>query len=164
MKDSIININQIISNKISINQSDLIGVYFLIKDNEIVYVGKTENGFARIMTHIREKEKIFDSYAIFPVGKELLEQVEINNILHYRPIYNKNFFSSFYVGISTINKKCCEKFGTRKMKLIKKVLQNLEKNNTIKIIRINVKNLETMLIDKNDVNLIMKEIENLNTL
>lgn len=57
-------IEEIIENKKDIPK-DLIkygGVYFLLKDKEIVYVGKSENIPNRLMNHLKDGLKDFDSY------------------------------------------------------------------------------------------------------
>ena len=62
-------------------------IYFLLDKDEIVYVGRSKNAMSRIQTH--QKDKYFDSYAIFPVDKNRLIDTEIAMIALYRPRYNK---------------------------------------------------------------------------
>jgi hypothetical protein len=157
--DKIINISNIIENKIALNNDNLSGIYFLIKDNKVVYVGKTENGFSRIITHIKKGEKIFDSYAMFNMDTELLDEVEIDNILYYKPIYNKSITSHTYIGLSAINQICRKRFGSRKMRIIKKVLQILERDNKIRIKNIDTQKGKSILINKNSIDLIITEVE-----
>lgn len=122
MQKDVININHIISTQIKLQKEDLTGVYFLLKDNHIVYVGKTTNGMHRILTH---KDKDFDSYAFFKVRQDNLDLVESLNIIHYKPTYNKVFTSLSFTGLSNVNEKCRKKFGARKMRLIRKALKQL---------------------------------------
>ena len=64
------------------------GIYFLFKDQKVVYVGKSLNASARIYDHQRAKSKVFDSYAILPVAAEYLDELEVIYICKFAPIYN----------------------------------------------------------------------------
>lgn len=85
----VFDITDIINNKKSIKDNCCNIVYFLLKNNEVVYVGKTIFGPARILNHIEAKEKDFDSFSMFSVDKEKLLEIELANINFYRPKYNK---------------------------------------------------------------------------
>lgn len=63
------------------------GIYFLIKNDEVVYVGQTKRGLARIYNH---EEKEWDSFYFVKVEnqKDLLKK-EKYFINKYKPIYNK---------------------------------------------------------------------------
>src|SRR5579863_1939382 len=67
------------------------GIYFLYRDNEIVYIGKSNDIYFRISTHISEGKKIFDraSFIRHPVNDNLpvLEKYLIETFL---PEYNKD--------------------------------------------------------------------------
>ena len=154
----IINLHDIILKKTPLDKINTTGVYFLIKDKQIVYVGKTENGISRIFVH---KDKDFDSYSFFNVARSDLDWIESVNIIHYKPTYNKQFISSKFTGLAGLNEQCRKKFGSRKMRLIKKVLHNLEINNKINIIHITKDEKQITLINKNDTPLIINEIEKL---
>lgn len=68
------------------------GVYFLIKDNEVVYVGKSKDVHSRVMTHLVDKEKDFDSYSYI-----LLENAHDRDVTEcfyietLAPKYNNSF-------------------------------------------------------------------------
>jgi excinuclease UvrABC nuclease subunit len=63
------------------------GVYFLIKDGEIVYIGKSVNLRSRLNTHRREKD--FDSvYVLECEGDFPLFMNEYNHIRKFRPVLN----------------------------------------------------------------------------
>ena len=69
------------------------GIYFLMdNDEEVVYVGSSENVGARIYAHQSQFEKAFSKYASISLPKlsesDLL-QFEANFIAKYRPKYNK---------------------------------------------------------------------------
>ncbi len=61
------------------------GVYFLIDDTEVVYVGQSVNVYARIAQH---KDKQFDRYAIVPCAVNMLDKLESLYIHCLRPRQN----------------------------------------------------------------------------
>ena len=69
-----------------INKTMMSGVYFLIQENEIVYVGQSVNIFARVATHIQQKE--FDSYAFLECPPDKLIIYESLYIHSLRPKLN----------------------------------------------------------------------------
>ena len=64
------------------------GIYFLFKEREIVYVGKSLNTIARIYDHQRAKSKDFDAFAILPFPAEYIDELEIEYICKFTPKYN----------------------------------------------------------------------------
>jgi hypothetical protein len=50
------------------------GVYFLIFEKKIVYVGQSTNVFSRIFSHAQVKK--FDSYVYMPCEKDMLDKLE----------------------------------------------------------------------------------------
>ena len=63
------------------------GVYFLVQDIEIVYVGQSRNVGARVSDH---KDKTFNRYAFVPCSLAMLDQVESLYIHLLRPKLNGN--------------------------------------------------------------------------
>lgn len=65
-------------------------VYFLIKDNEIVYVGKTKGcHWSRIGAHIAQKAKDFDNISVACCDtQEEMDILEVEYILKFQPKYN----------------------------------------------------------------------------
>jgi len=64
-------------------------VYFLIRDGEIIYVGKSENPISRVSQHIHTHIRKFDSYHIIEVPEgEDVDDVERQYILNFRPVFN----------------------------------------------------------------------------
>ena len=63
------------------------GVYFLIANEKIVYVGMTKTFFARIAAHLTG-EKEFDSISFMPVPEKDLLGMEGEMIARFNPIYN----------------------------------------------------------------------------
>ena len=65
-------------------------IYFLLNDNDVVYVGQTTQNLLRPFTH---KDKIFDKIAIIyqTEDKQVLNDIEEFFIKKYSPKYNKVF-------------------------------------------------------------------------
>ena len=66
-----------------------VGVYFLYKGDEIVYVGQSICVWRRINTHIQEGFKDFDSYSVLPCDEDKLQETEMFYIFALQPKYNK---------------------------------------------------------------------------
>lgn len=64
------------------------GIYFLIKDGEIVYVGQSVDCEARVKKHIQEGEKGFTSYHVFPCHTDHLNLYEAFCLWKFQPKYN----------------------------------------------------------------------------
>ena len=67
----------------------MIGIYFLIKNNVIIYIGKSTNVMNRISQHKYEKD--FSSYAIIECDENEMSYLEADMIAKYQPEYNKSF-------------------------------------------------------------------------
>ena len=83
---------EIIENSIEIPNymRQISGVYFLLQDDVIVYVGKSENITLRLMTHIREKSKSFNKYYyIYYDNINEMSFMEAYYIMLLKPLYNK---------------------------------------------------------------------------
>jgi len=63
------------------------GIYFLIKNKEIVYVGQSNNIVARVGSHLSDKTKSFDSYSFVEISR--LNEVESYFIHNLRPEFNR---------------------------------------------------------------------------
>ena len=67
------------------------GIYFLLNDDEIVYVGISEDVYTRIAKHRKEGKKKFNRVTVFQVEDEKLRSdLEVEYIVHLAPKYNKN--------------------------------------------------------------------------
>lgn len=70
-------------------------VYFLIKNSELVYVGRTNNFFWRISEH-QEDSKDFDDFRIMEIEcKEVIAFVEKFYITTYKPKLNKQRYTKY---------------------------------------------------------------------
>lgn len=67
------------------NYGDACGVYFLIKDNEIVYIGQSINIASRVTQH---RDKAFDSVSYVACHRNELDILESLYILAYQPELN----------------------------------------------------------------------------
>lgn len=61
-------------------------IYFLIKDNIVVYVGKTTNGKWRIKQH--KNDKNYDKVYIIKCKSKELMKLEDDYMMKYKPKYN----------------------------------------------------------------------------
>ncbi len=70
------------------------GIYLLYKEEELVYIGQSTNIYVRVLEHICDREKDFDSvYGISIIEeRELLEVCLISRL---KPKYNKLFVDSY---------------------------------------------------------------------
>lgn len=89
-----INIKKILKNKQTFDDNSFCYVYFLLKDDKVVYVGKTLTGLFRIKEHQIDKD--FDSFAFFKVDKGNIIEIEADNVFKYKPIYNKSIGAGYY--------------------------------------------------------------------
>lgn len=64
----------------------LVGIYFLIKEDVIVYIGQSINLAARLLEHERTKD--FDSYTFIPCDSAQLPDMEALYILKFKPSLN----------------------------------------------------------------------------
>ena len=84
LKDQML-LNSYVGMILSINRNARApGVYFLIEDKNIVYIGKSHNIYKRISTHIKEKRIVFDSFS-YIAGKSN----EMEYIKKFMPKYNR---------------------------------------------------------------------------
>lgn len=66
-------------------------VYFLYKNNRVVYVGQSTAGLSRLQDHRTRKGHIkdFDAYSYIACTKEELDELEAFHIRRLQPKYNK---------------------------------------------------------------------------
>lgn len=87
------------------------GIYFLCKGQKVQYIGQAKNVAARIITHISEGIKDFDSVYFIPYAVDRLFELETALIRHLQPPLNKT----------------CQRVPTEEdLKIIKKVLTKEE--------------------------------------
>lgn len=64
------------------------GVYFLYKDDVLIYIGKTTNVARRILNHLESAEKDFDAVKYSKVPEDSLSIAEETLIKNLKPINN----------------------------------------------------------------------------
>lgn len=69
-------------------QFPICGVYFLISDGKVVYVGSSKNCYQRVHAHV-SSEKEFQGYSVIPLPADLAWACEQALIGILRPEYNK---------------------------------------------------------------------------
>lgn len=82
-------LGRILEASVNVEDTPHAGVYFLIQNQEIVYVGQSKNCLSRIQSHINDDNKIFDSYTMIWTLLENLDFVESWYIHQFKPKYNK---------------------------------------------------------------------------
>jgi hypothetical protein len=92
------NVSISLSNKALLTEEDIIkgsapwatasGVYFLINDDKIIYVGQSTNVYARITAH---HDKAFNSFAFIPCDSKVLDGLESLYIHIFRPPLNGDY-------------------------------------------------------------------------
>lgn len=67
----------------------IVGVYFLLSGDSIVYVGQTVDFDARLARHRIASRKVFDRYAIIECAQRDLNVIEQHYIRKFQPLYNR---------------------------------------------------------------------------
>ena len=96
-------------------------IYFLIKDDIVVYVGQTKNNLIRPFSH---KDKDFNRIEIMTCPENKLDIVEDAFILKYKPKYNKQMNKGYR--LLTFRNKLRNEFGNNiTIKTIRKIIKEL---------------------------------------
>ena len=66
----------------------LCGIYYLWREDEIVYIGQSTNILSRVATHLNSVVKVFDSYTYELCEPNLLNKLELESIIKHKPLYN----------------------------------------------------------------------------
>lgn len=72
----------------SIRYDQICGIYFLIRGQEIVYIGQSMNVLSRLSQHYAEQTKVFDSFYLLECREANLNHTEALYIAKFAPIYN----------------------------------------------------------------------------
>ena len=64
------------------------GIYFLLRDKEIVYIGQSVDCFSRVSSHARDKMKNFNRACYVPVPQKELDDIEATMIALFKPEHN----------------------------------------------------------------------------
>jgi len=111
---------------IDLTDTPMVFVYFLIYKNEVIYVGQTTRGLARVYNHI--KTKPFHNIYVIECDPEELDYWEDYYIFKYRPIYNKqpNLRCNFSIEKLKQQLKTLYPDGNITKRTIKKMLKELK--------------------------------------
>ena len=75
----------------------VVGIYFLLQDGEIVYVGQSKSSVHERIAHHKSKgEKKFDSVCIMEFPEEETNDWEAFYIMKFAPMYNKGLPQNKY--------------------------------------------------------------------
>lgn len=99
-------------------------VYFLLKNCEVVYVGQTQNGLIRPLSH---RDKDFDEIKLIYCEASELDILEDTYIQKYKPIYNKQNNYAIRWGLSRVRDCIRRDIGLKSYTVprLKKVLKLL---------------------------------------
>lgn len=87
----LLDLKNLIKAKMKLNEDFILcGIYFLIKNHNIVYVGSSSHLFTRIKSHITENKKDFDSFSYVVCEEQDRLLLESKYILKYLPKYNES--------------------------------------------------------------------------
>lgn len=81
-------------------------IYFLMKNGEVAYVGKTKLGLGRPFQH--SVDKAFDHVKILPCDESELDELESFYIAKYKPEYNKYMGAESYYRLPVAKRKARE--------------------------------------------------------
>lgn len=98
-KEYLLTRTQLLENEIPWNS--LVGIYFLIHDNEIVYIGQSTNVYRRLTAH---SDKQFSGYAVVPCETHELDILESLYIHCLQPKYNGNCVNNAKLAPITLKK------------------------------------------------------------
>ena len=102
-------------------------IYFLIKKNEVVYVGQTKVGLQRPLSHT---DKDFDYIMIQYCDKSDLNEIESKYIVKYNPIYNKTYNKEMWYSMGRSKNIIRKKLNDYKFNIPQ--LRNVMEKNNIK--------------------------------
>lgn len=99
-------------------------VYFLISENEVVYVGQTKDGLHRPLSH---KDKDFDEIQIILFDEEKLDEAEDRFIKKYEPKYNRRKNCAMNFSLESVKREIRRVFNIPDFSLrdLRKILKKL---------------------------------------
>lgn len=112
-------------NIITFQNVDECFVYFLLRDEEVVYVGKTSIGITRPFNH---KDKYFTSVKLIHCDYSKLDQTEDFYIEKYKPIYNKSRNYNVIYSLQRVKRIIREDYNFPNFNLscLKRILKDLK--------------------------------------
>lgn len=81
-------------------------VYLLKNGDTVVYVGSSEHGLYRALSHACVNPiKVYDTVELIPCSKEQLTELEADLVFKYQPVYNVTVPNSSYVTLRRFRQK-----------------------------------------------------------
>lgn len=113
-----------IGNVVSIPKLENVFVYFLLKNNYVVYVGQTKNGILRPLSH---RDKDYDEIKIIYCKDNELDTLEDKYIKKYLPKYNKSKNNNVNYSLNKSRNEIRKIFNTKLFCLpdLKKIINKL---------------------------------------
>lgn len=103
MTESLLDEKDILSDSMEWSFPNCPGIYFLIRENKIVYVGQSKSVVARLLSHYKYKN--FDRFYYCKVNESELNDYETYYILKFAPEENKTIpNNSYFKTIDQISK------------------------------------------------------------
>lgn len=101
-------------------------IYFLLKNDEVVYVGQTKSGLYRPLSHIYSKD--FDTIKIIETNEKDLDLLEDEFIKKYKPLYNKQVNYAKNYGLEKVRNNVRSLTNNKNYSLrdLRKLLKKLE--------------------------------------
>lgn len=122
-------------------------IYFLLKNNIVVYVGQTKRGLFRPFSH---KDKDYDEMKIILCEEKILNDLEDKFIIKYKPKYNRTVNNSY--SLINVRNRIRRKFNNKITVLgVKKIIKFMN----IKLFEYN----GNLYINNDDYEKIIKYIE-----
>lgn len=141
------------SKYIDLTNTPTIMIYFLLKNDEVVYVGQTKNGLYRIYSHYNNKD--FNQIYVIPCEECELDYLEDLYIKKYMPKYNKLLNTEYNFSLDRAKALLNEQFAQNFNKCSKYKLRKMIKALNIQLTEFN----NILYLSKNDFDLICKHIK-----
>lgn len=90
-----------------------VGIYFLFKNQELVYIGKSTDIFSRIEQH--KKDKVFTHFSYQETPLKELNETEKDCIKYYNPKINENFATKIVEEVLIIVESNFAKYHEKRM-------------------------------------------------
>ena len=97
-------------------------IYFLLKNDEVKYVGKSSKGLIRALSH---KDKEFNKINVIYCRIEELDDLENKYISKYNPLYNKKPNENATISIQQIKREFSINGLKTRISYIRKILYDL---------------------------------------
>ncbi len=116
---AVLPLQEILEDRVSLAPTGVVGLYALFQGDVLVYIGQSLNVHKRVLTHMLEGKKDFDSYRVIPTLASELSESEVAYIVEFKPLYNANIPpNNRYKSINFV-KKNYEIHGLKLKKLIR---------------------------------------------